>query len=152
MSIELTLGLWLLGVGLLAVELFVPGVIVGALGTLAVLGSIASMYINHGPLYGTGLAIASLISGGAIGVFAVRRIALREVLSTQKGYVATEDRSKLLGMTGVAATILRPGGFATIGGQRIDVVTNGEMLDKGTAVEVVAVEGNRVQVRTQVKT
>jgi len=57
------------------------------------------------------------------------------------------DLSELNNQTGSAYTDLRPSGKATIGDQRIDVVTEGTMIDKDTPVRVVAVEGNRVVVR-----
>jgi membrane-bound serine protease (ClpP class) len=42
---------------------------------------------------------------------------------------------------------LRPSGNAAIGDRRVDVVTEGTMIDKGTPIRVVAVEGSRVVVR-----
>ncbi|MEN9360915.1 MAG: hypothetical protein RL095_2450 [Verrucomicrobiota bacterium] len=52
----------------------------------------------------------------------------------------------LLGLHGKAVTDLRPVGTADIDGQVYDVVTRGEMLDKGELIRVVEVEGNRVVV------
>ncbi len=54
----------------------------------------------------------------------------------------------LLHKTGVATSDLRPSGFATIEGRRVDVVTRGELLDKDTQIRVIQVEGNRVVVAT----
>jgi membrane-bound serine protease (ClpP class) len=42
---------------------------------------------------------------------------------------------------------LRPSGTANINGQRVDVVTEGGLIERGTAVKVVAVEGSRIVVR-----
>ena len=53
---------------------------------------------------------------------------------------------EFLNKTGVALSPLRPAGFARIDGQRVDVVTRGEMLDSKCPVQVVEVEGNRVVV------
>jgi membrane-bound serine protease (ClpP class) len=49
-------------------------------------------------------------------------------------------------MTGVARSILRPAGKAEIDGMLVDVVTDGEFLDAGAPVRVLAVEGSRVVV------
>jgi membrane-bound serine protease (ClpP class) len=49
--------------------------------------------------------------------------------------------------TGVALTQLRPSGTAKINGQRVDVVTEGALIERGTAVKVVVVEGARIVVR-----
>ena len=57
------------------------------------------------------------------------------------------EKPELLNGTGVALTQLRPSGTASINGQRVDVVTEGGLIERGTAVKVVAVEGARVVVR-----
>lgn len=147
MTVELIVVVWLLGVGLLATELFVSGLIAGAIGTLCVVGSVVAMFAEGGALYGGGLTLASVALAGIAVPLGMRRVAQKHVLSADAGFVGTDDRSDLVGLSGVAATLLRPGGFATIGGHRIDVVTAGELIESGTEVEVVAVEGNRVEVR-----
>lgn len=59
--------------------------------------------------------------------------------------VGTYDH--LLGTRGVAASDLRPAGVARFEGRRIDVVTQGDFIPAGTAIEVLRVEGNRVTVQ-----
>ncbi len=53
----------------------------------------------------------------------------------------------LLGHRGVAMTVLRPAGKAQIEDRYVDVVSDGGYVSAGTAVEVVAVTGNRIVVR-----
>ena len=53
----------------------------------------------------------------------------------------------MLHQTGTAFTQLRPCGTALINGRRVDVVTEGSLIEKGTPVKVVALEGMRVVVR-----
>jgi membrane-bound serine protease (ClpP class) len=62
------------------------------------------------------------------------------------GEIRTE-RPELLGLTGTALTPLRPSGTVVINGHRVDVVTEGGLVDRDTPVKVVAVEGMRVVVR-----
>jgi membrane-bound serine protease (ClpP class) len=50
------------------------------------------------------------------------------------------------GMTGVARSILRPAGKVEIDGMLVDVVTEGEFLEAGATVRVLAVEGSRIVV------
>jgi membrane-bound ClpP family serine protease len=57
------------------------------------------------------------------------------------------DRSHLRGQTGVAATPLMPGGKASFGNEVVDVVSEGEPIERGAAVRVVDTLGNRVIVR-----
>lgn len=58
----------------------------------------------------------------------------------------------LIGKTGEAVTILRPAGMAIIDGQRVDVVTQGDYIEKGTRIRVIEVQGNvNVVVRDEIK-
>ncbi len=57
------------------------------------------------------------------------------------------EQASLRGATGVALTDLRPGGFALLGGERVDVVTRGDYITAGDPIEVVADEGYRRVVR-----
>jgi membrane-bound ClpP family serine protease len=50
---------------------------------------------------------------------------------------------------GVATTVLRPAGTADFEGVKLDVVTEGEFIDKGARLQVIRVEGRRIVVRSQ---
>ncbi len=51
-----------------------------------------------------------------------------------------------LGQSGTAQSILRPAGKAEFGGHTVDVITQGDFIDPGTAVRIVALDGLRVVV------
>jgi membrane-bound serine protease (ClpP class) len=72
----------------------------------------------------------------------MRRMALVDAQGPD--YVASLDHSSLRGMTGVAASYLRPAGVAQIDGKRVDVLTEGEFIAAGTPVRVTRVEGARI--------
>jgi membrane-bound ClpP family serine protease len=55
----------------------------------------------------------------------------------------------LVGRTGRAATVLRPTGAMEIDGQRVDVVTEGEFVEAGSAIRVLYVQGPRVVVAAE---
>ena len=76
-----------------------------------------------------------------------RPAAVQVTRNAPHGATQQEKHRQLVGKTGVAQTHLRPAGAALIDGQRVDVVAEGERVDAGARVEVVAVEGNRVVVR-----
>jgi membrane-bound serine protease (ClpP class) len=60
------------------------------------------------------------------------------------------DRSPLaalMGQTGEALTVLRPAGKARIDGRLYDVVSDGPYIDRGGAITVTHVSGNRIVVR-----
>lgn len=48
------------------------------------------------------------------------------------------------GDTGIAGTALRPSGKAGIGRRTVDVIADGEFIDKGTAIKVSEIKGNRI--------
>jgi membrane-bound serine protease (ClpP class) len=53
----------------------------------------------------------------------------------------------LVGREGVAQTVLRPSGIGRIDGKRLDVVAESDMIERGSRIRVVAVEGSRILVR-----
>ncbi len=143
--------------GLIAIilEIFIPGGIVGTLGGAAVIASII-LGFSKGQALGGGLLVAGVILVPACLVAAMKlapklpfskKLFLQETQGADKGYISAEKGLELLlGKEGVAITDLRPSGMVDIEGRRTDVVTSGEMIDKGVRVKVVEVEGNRVVV------
>lgn len=147
---------WILliaGVILTGAEIFVPGGIVGSLGAIALIGAIVMGFVAF-PGYGVPIAFA-IIALGAVGV----AIWIRYFPRSSIGRKMTVDKSladckasapglqELMGKRGTAASDLRPAGFASIEGRRVDVVTQGSLIAKGSKIEVVRVEGSRVVVR-----
>lgn len=59
---------------------------------------------------------------------------------------ATHIDISLLNANGNALTDLHPAGKALIHEQKVDVITRGELIDKGDAISVVEVAGNRIVV------
>ncbi len=148
---------WMLvtsGLVLIAAEIFVPGGILGVIGTIALLVAGLLGFTVFGPLGGLLSAIGLLI-GGAIFIslwirycphsMIGRWFTLKEDGSTFKSSDNTQDH--LLGQTGTAHTDLRPAGMAMIGGHKIDVLSEAGYITSGTAIKVIAVTGNRVVVR-----
>ncbi|MBT8338453.1 MAG: serine protease, partial [Desulfatitalea sp.] len=77
-------------------------------------------------------------------------VTLRTMLSRESGVTSQpEALSDYLGCMGRAATDLRPSGVAVIDKTRVDVVTRGEYIQKNTQIEVIAVRGNAIIVRTK---
>ncbi len=144
MSEAALLTAWGLGIALLVLEAVIPGGVVGAIGAVLVAGSVIAAFAVLGPGWGLALLAVSLAVGGALAAFAVRRLSHREALSAPPPDAAAEA---LLGVQGTAATALRPGGFARLAGRRVDVITAGEPVERGAAVEVIAVRGGQVVVR-----
>ncbi len=141
------------GLLLIGAEVFVPGGILGTLGGLALLVAIVIGFLEFGTVKGGYSAMAIILMVGVaiflwIKLFPKTGIGKRMTVSTDlSDSKATEFGITLLvGKEGEAASDLRPAGFATIEGKRVDVVTQGEMISRGTRVKVVAVEANHVVV------
>jgi membrane-bound serine protease (ClpP class) len=151
--------LLILGIVLIVAELFVPGGILGSIGIGAILVSLFMSGYDIGQMsLSIGIAflvavIASVILFRRIGLDkgVFRHIILKESTSTELGYVSNSNRTELVGQDGVAVTALRPSGIADIGDDRVDVVSDGSFIDKGSQIKVVKVEGARVVVREKNK-
>jgi len=130
-------------------EMFLPGVVMGIVGFLAVCGSIIFAFLNGHTV------AASVFSAITVALVPVFFLVWRNVLGRfwaskvdEKDFrisYITDD--KLLGKEGEALSQLRPSGTALIDGKRYVVVTQGELLEKGTHVRVTDVAGNRIVVK-----
>ena len=86
----------------------------------------------------------------AIVVKLTRTLVLKTAENSADGFQAAPlELAALAGQSGQSLSPLRPAGVALIDGQRVDVVTNAEFIEPGTEMEVVAVEGSRVVVRSR---
>ncbi|MCU0664267.1 MAG: nodulation protein NfeD [Myxococcota bacterium] len=161
--------LFVLGVGLLVTEIFVtPGFgILGILGIGAILSSLV-LALSATPIdvsFSTGAiatpllrVLSSLAAAGLLFVLALvllPKSARRNPLvlgaaitaSVADGKETSAARELLAsGQVGTAESPLRPAGIARFDQQRVDVVAEGEFLEKGTPVVVRRVEGYRVVV------
>lgn len=144
----------IVGYVLLVVEMCVPGFgAPGILGTiLAVLGLIA---MQPNPVEGLILVVAYVLlllialmiclRSVAHGRLSKSRLILKEV-STQADSAETNDLNYFVGKVGMAHTPLRPAGIADLDGVRLNVVTEGDFIERGMPVRVVRVDGNRIVV------
>jgi membrane-bound serine protease (ClpP class) len=67
-----------------------------------------------------------------------------ETISRREALVNFHD---LVGTQGTTTTQLTPSGKARIGDLLVDVIADGEVIDRGATIEVVEVRGSRVLVR-----
>jgi membrane-bound ClpP family serine protease len=78
----------------------------------------------------------------------IQRIVLSHAETVANGYVHTRTERDLTGQTGVALTDLRPAGLVRIGSERVDALTEGGYIARGTPVTVVHMQGTKVFVTT----
>jgi membrane-bound serine protease (ClpP class) len=139
------------GAVLLALETILPGMIAGLLGLLCLGAGVAQSFLLFGWQTGSYIlaaVVVILIAGTAFWLKYFPKTPLARLFTSQSTVGDINAvRPELLHQTGSALTTLRPSGTAIIHGQRVDVVTEGEMIDRDTPVQVVAIEGMRVVVR-----
>lgn len=154
------------GVALLVIELiFIPGFgLAGVAGILAILAGLIMSMVGPGDtpqfiLMTTGRVVISIVLALVASLVFMRflprmpfgrKLILDTSLGAGQGFEsAPASDHALMGKTGRATTPLHPAGIAEIQGERIDVVSDGELIDAGEGVRVVRVDGNRVVVRRQ---
>jgi membrane-bound serine protease (ClpP class) len=148
----MVLTLALVGAALLLLETILPGLIAGIIGMCCLIAAVVVGYTNFDLMTGN-LILVAVILGLLLGTiiwikyFPQSRMASVFISRRVVGDLHI-DKPDLVGLTGVAQTNLRPSGTAIINGQRVDVVTEGAMVERGSPVRVVAVEGMRVVVRS----
>ena len=160
-----------LGLALVAVEFFLPGVAIFALsgGALCLTSLILAMVPPDGGVAGETTvrqAITVLIFGfgaGAIGFAVLLRSLPRSRLLARRGLVsrasidgvstansaleAQARDSQFVGQEGVAVTPLHPAGKVELDtGPLVDVVTSGDYVARGNRVRIVEVRGGRTVV------
>lgn len=143
-----------LGYVLLVVEFCIPGFgIPGITGIiLAVLGIIT---MQPTPLQALlvvvvyvvllCVALAVCLRSAAHGRLSKSKLVLNEAV-TKSEVSAENDLQYFIGKTGVAHTPMRPAGIADFDGVRLNVVSDCDFIERGEAVQVKCVKGNRIVV------
>jgi hypothetical protein len=171
-AVVLEVLLFFAGIICVALEIFVlPGMaIFGLGGGLLIIGSLvlasqtfiipANGYqvekLRNSLLVLCGAAVGSVMAGAIMRRFLPHTPVLnRMLLAPPSGEEAEAlaqreslvDFAHLLGQHGIATTPLYLSGKARIGDQLVDVIADGDAIERGTPVEVVEVSGSRVVVR-----
>lgn len=156
MTVVLAIGLLAVGIALIVVEVLIPSFGLFSLMSIACIGGSIAVGFAESTTLGlilVGVGIVGIPTAIAFGFRLLSttkfgdRLLLRAPDTPEAVGAIYDANRRWIGRRGTAATPLRPAGTADIDGERIPVVTEGELLDAGTPVEVVVVEGNRIVVR-----
>jgi len=163
--------LFIIGIGLLAVEIFViPGFgIAGVSGIVLIVSGLTLSLVNnsglsmpdgnYGPLAKSFAMVVISILLAFIGSFYLSSrlvkvkvsgstLALSDEMKSSDGYSASENSYKeLIGKTGIATTILRPAGKIQIDNDLYDATAQIGYIEPGENVKVVAYENMQLIVR-----
>ena len=139
------------GMLLLFSEIFLPGMVAGTLGFIAMGIAVFLGFRDYGVVSGSILLLLVFlyVTAGLIYwmIWLPRsRFSQAFVSRSTIGEIGT-DRPDLVGMEGFALTPLRPSGAVLLGDRQVDAVSEGDLIDRDERVRVVEVEGLRVVVR-----
>jgi membrane-bound serine protease (ClpP class) len=153
----------LLGLLAIAAEVFllpgfgVAGIVgIGMLGAAILLSMLGPAPTGSDVAQALGALAAAAVVTMSVGYAWLRKLPtsrrfsgllLQDRMHSSAGYISAAARAELVGQQGSALTALRPAGTAEIGGERLDVVTEGEFIPAGTAVVVTRSDGYRHVVR-----
>jgi membrane-bound serine protease (ClpP class) len=140
----------IIGIVAILLELLLPGGILGVLGAVALIVAASQVFADYGATAGmifsfsaftiTVVAFLLWMKYFHLIPFA-KSFILHEAVGGEDG---SGDKSvgtdpALVGKRGVTVTDLQPSGRARIDGERHDVVAESGAIDKGTEIEVVAI-------------
>ncbi len=141
-----------LGILLIAVEVFVPGGVLGALGGLLLIGGCALAFQAYGP----GGGLVALLAAGGLGILVLfiefkilpgTRMGRRAFLSAAVAADAAplgREAAGLIGQAGEALTMLSPSGYVSVAGQRYEGFCQTGQVPAGTMLEVVGADNFRL--------
>lgn len=147
--------LFLTGLLLLGVEVFVPGAILGLMGGALLLGGCVLAFINFGLTGGVIAVAAALLLTGLLLWFEFKilpRTAMgrRLFLRTENAARSQPDVAEPAAVVGRAAealTALAPTGYVAIDGRRYEAFSRTGFVERGARVAVVGVDTFRLIVQ-----
>jgi membrane-bound ClpP family serine protease len=144
--------LFVLGILFLAVEVFVPGGIVGSVGALMLLVGSALSFREFGTAGGLLTLLAAVAVGGLAMFLEFRvlpktRVGRRMFLDTEIKAVATTvgaDAKTLVGQSAEAVTMLSPTGYVRVAGRRYEAYCQSGQVPAGTELKIVGADNFRL--------
>ena len=135
----------LLGMGLILVEVFLPGFGLPGISGIALVGVGTIMAAMH---FGTLTAVALLLVSWLLRSAAKGDVAKSKLFLHQKEELREQqDMQVLVGHEGRTLSVLRPSGIGDFDGVRLNVVTEGEFIENGVAIRIARVEGGKIVVK-----
>jgi len=151
----LTVLLLIIGLGLVFLEMHIPGFgVPGFVGAICLILAVVLTAQNFAQALVMALAILAVL-GTMLGVFLTiitkgklfKPLILLNEQKKEHGYISSSDLDYLLGKKGIAITDLRPAGSVDIDGVKFDVISDGEYVSIGTKVEIFKVSGVKLLVK-----
>jgi len=150
--------LFAIGILLLAVEVIVPGAILGSIGGLMMFGGCVMAFIEYGTGGGilavsVALALAGLAFYLEFRVLPRTRVGRRAFLTSEITGVSAalgQEARALVGKSAEALTMLSPSGYIRVDGQRYEAFCQSGQAPAGAVLEVIGADNFRLIV-SQIK-
>lgn len=139
--------LYAIGITLIALEVIIPGGILGVIGALTIFGGCAWAYYELGPMDGTIASASAFVVTGLILWLEFRFLPKRAFLTKSVTSVSSsygEEAQELVGKPAEAVTTLSPSGYVRIEGKRYEAFCEGGHTKAGTALTVVGADNFRL--------
>lgn len=142
----------LLGLLFIFIEFYLPGAVLGSIGTVMVLGSVILFSIQSDSVLMSLLFLAGAVASLIVMIrYALWRIprAKSGIYSgkDQEGYVASSYDKTAIGKIGTVITDLKPGGYISIETKKYPAISKTGYLIQGTKVLVIGGEEDNLIVR-----
>lgn len=136
-----------LGFLLVFIEFFIPGIVIGVMGGILIIGSIVLFAIESNSI----LATLAFIAASVVAFVLLVKFALWKMQNSspdysvysadnQEGFYAAKKLPDVVGKSAIAMTDLRPGGYVNIEGHRIQAISKSGYITKGSEVEIIGNE------------
>ncbi|MBF0547607.1 MAG: NfeD family protein [Candidatus Riflebacteria bacterium] len=147
-------GILLIGFVLLFLEVtLIPGTGVAIIAALLILAGLGLAFWKLELKIAILFALGSFIGTVAVVLWMIyvfphtslgKKFVLETRITVEDGYTATSDMSPYVGMIGTAQCDLRPSGIAKFGDDRVDVVSEGEYIPRGTTIKALKVKNSNL--------
>ena len=142
----------IIGIILLVAEIFIPSF--GITGTIGIISILAGVIFTSDSFIGGLLLFVVILLVAIILMF----IAYKVLSSVKSPLILTESLNEekpneklafFVGKEGIAITPLRPSGTLEFEGVRLDVITRGEFVEKGSIVIIEEIQGKKIIVKAK---
>ena len=146
--------LFAIGILFIAVEVIIPGAILGTIGGILLFAGCIAAFVEYGTAGGlVALAAALLLAGAALWfefrILPKTRIGRRAFLQSAITEVSNAHSSgwkDLVGKPAEAVTLLSPTGYVLIEGKRYEAASSHGQVPAGTPLTVIAADSFRIVV------
>ena len=144
------------GLALMVYEMFTPGMgVPGLLGALALLAAVIlrADTLTNALITLVLIVVPLMIAGGIIlrsfskGVLSRSKIVLHDAITEKSTSLGEKEMQSLVGKEGMCITALHPAGNVDFEGRRLDVVSEGGFVGKGSLVRIMRIDGVKIIVR-----